>query len=232
MYGWRVIGVLGVLAISTMVRAQETATIKVDVKAESTVDDFAGVWSGAWDGTWKVRLTVKPMNNGQRAFILYEWVESIGKPMQRQGAVAGVQGHVLKHPFIDITRNPDDATKGKAVGNFRKPRTAELTRSELPADFMNAATALKQNVAFEKALDQLKLGDAMLYFATHHNFLMYAEKDVRPEDLVKLNDVRISIPQQADVILEDALRPAFDAAGLKYRVDGRDLRIGFKPAAQ
>ncbi|MBL8830315.1 MAG: hypothetical protein JNM18_25280 [Planctomycetaceae bacterium] len=218
------------LALATGAVAQDSPTIKVEIKTDANVDDFTGVWTGAWDDRFDVRFTIKPMNSGQRAFVLYEWVERIGNPMQRKGAIAAVEGNVLKHPFIDITRDPADPTKGKAVGNFRTPRTAKLAWSELPPDFLNAATALKRRVTIDEPLETLRLGDAMLYFATNHNFMMYAEKDVNPDDLPRLNDVRISIPQQTDVLLEDALRTALDNAGLKYRVDGRDLRLGFKAA--
>jgi hypothetical protein len=89
---------------------------------------FVGTWNGKWDDIYSVQFTIsKDPKDGQYQLV-YEWEEIVGQPMKRrEWPVEERDGTLFTGP-IEITLSSEDPNHATAVGRFRNPRTAELTR--------------------------------------------------------------------------------------------------------
>ena len=89
---------------------------------------FVGTWTGKWDGIYSVQFTISQDPQDRQYQVVYEWEETLGQPMKRREWPVTEQAGTLVTGPIEITLSTDDPDHAIAVGHFRKPRTAELTR--------------------------------------------------------------------------------------------------------
>jgi hypothetical protein len=102
------------------------------VKERPKPEDFVGKWQGKWSGFFLVQFTITQDPKSKELSVVYEWEEVAGKPLQKETCDAKLDGNTLRvGKAIEITLSPKDANKGRALGRFANPRTADLTR-ELP----------------------------------------------------------------------------------------------------
>ena len=91
-------------------------------------------WSQAktqWDDKWQVRFTITQDPKTKQLAVLYEWEEKPGKPLRKQRLTGKIDGNRLRiSKETEITLSSKDPDKGKAVGNFKVKRTAELVREK------------------------------------------------------------------------------------------------------
>ena len=95
-----------------------------------TTQHCVGKWLGLWDGKWAVQFTVtQDPNDPSQLNALYEWEERRDQPMRQSSRPATIDGDVLRvGDAIEITFSPTNPNQATAVGHFRTPRTAQLTR--------------------------------------------------------------------------------------------------------
>jgi hypothetical protein len=92
-----------------------------------TPGDFAGRWNGWWDKAWEVHFTITREVENDQWSVLYEWEERSNEPLRQMKFQANRVGDVLMlGNLIEITLT--DTNRAVAVGKFKKPRTARLTR--------------------------------------------------------------------------------------------------------
>ena len=209
--------------------ADKDADDKLDKEDEETAlafKDVTGVWSGKWDGIWEVQFTIKPLRGKQQAFVLYEWQERPKDPKMRQGFIVQREGKTLKFGGMELIPDPEKPDAGQVIGRFVKTRTAALTRTELPEDFLKAKAALAKKVDVVEV--RRPFGSFATHVATQYNCILYPEKSLTKEELDKLNfHTQVVLEPQSGVILEDALKSALKKAGLSYRIQRGDVRVGF-----
>ena len=121
--------VLG-LAVVSMARGDEEP-----VKNNPTPRHFLGKWVGKWDNTWKVQFTITQDPKSEQLSVLYEWQEIVGQPLQKKSLSAKIEKDTLVMSpsgasVIEITLLAKATDKAKAVGKFKTPRTAALTREK------------------------------------------------------------------------------------------------------
>jgi hypothetical protein len=101
-----------------------------EAKKRPKLEDFLGKWTGKWDDKWRCEFTItKPK---QKIIINYDWEENVGKKMQHLRRIGKITGDALQFGEMKIVISAKDSSRGKAFGDFAKPRTAELTQQPSP----------------------------------------------------------------------------------------------------
>jgi hypothetical protein len=100
------------------------------VKEDPKPEDFVGIWVGRWDGVWQVQITIVQDAETKELSALYEWEERRGQPLKQQRPTAKIEKNtlILGEKLIEMTLSAKEPIKAKAVGNFKRPRTADLIR--------------------------------------------------------------------------------------------------------
>ena len=98
------------------------------IKKNPQPKDFVGKWVGKWDGTWQVNFTVTQDAETGQLSLIYEWEESLGGPLQKKRpSAARIENDTLKSGTLELTISEKDPGKANAKGNFKNPRTADMT---------------------------------------------------------------------------------------------------------
>lgn len=101
------------------------------VKKNPKPEDFVGKWKGKWGGIYGVQFTISTIpDDKEHLNMIYEWEERQGQPYERSVKKVKLTGNVLKSGLIDITIMEADPNQAVAQGNFKKPRTAILTKEK------------------------------------------------------------------------------------------------------
>ena len=105
--------------------------VKYRAAQQLTQRDYSGYWIGSWDGIWEVRFTVP--KEGQPLEVIYEWQEQRNGRFYRDVIPAQMSNGVLKiGSNMELRRSWFDANQASAVGHFKSPRTARMTRVNAP----------------------------------------------------------------------------------------------------
>ena len=93
---------------------------------------FLGKWSGKWDDTWQIQLTVAPGSAPDNFSLEISWEEIVGKPMQVRTLIACLRDDVIisDNGILRMKLNSNEKDFATLRGEFRKPRTAKLVRTQ------------------------------------------------------------------------------------------------------